>query len=210
MLVGAGGLLWVQPVLAEPQVKLSPEQTEGPFFVDEHLRRRDIRTDPKGGAISPGLPLVLALTVYGLRNKRPVPLSGAQVDVWHCDAQGVYSDVEKAEGHKFLRGNQITDARGTVEFATVYPGWYEGRTVHIHFKVRHSAGKKNYDFTSQLYFDDSITDRVHRAKAYARPGQRVRNGQDGIFEVGGKQLMVGLTPTAAGYRGVFQVGLHLG
>jgi protocatechuate 3,4-dioxygenase beta subunit len=92
------------------------------------------------------------------------------VDIWHCDAFGVYSDAVdpgfNTVGQKFLHGYQITDNNGSVELTTIYPGWYAGRTVHIHFKVRLFAGTtQTYSFTSQLYFDDTFTDQVFATQA---------------------------------------------
>jgi hypothetical protein len=98
-----------------------------------------------------------------------------------------------------------------VRFTTVYPGWYDGRTVHIHFKVRGSAGAgRGYEFTSQLYFDDAFTDRVFARGPYARRGKRtVRNGGDGIFRAGGSRLILLVVESDAGYASKFNVGLRL-
>ncbi|MBH0184810.1 MAG: twin-arginine translocation pathway signal protein, partial [Nitrospira sp.] len=142
------------------------------------------------------------------------PLSGAQVDVWHCDAMGIYSDVQdpwfNTIGRKFLRGHQMTDQRGEARFNTIYPGWYPGRTVHLHFKIRTgSSAGRSFDFTSQLYFDDTITDRVFSAPPYVERGPRTsRNRQDRIFLYGGDRLM--LTPTTVhnGYSAIFPIGLQ--
>ena len=143
------------------------------------------------------------------------PLTGAAVDIWHCDALGVYSDVSDPSfstvGKKFLRGYQVTDTNGTVEFVTIYPGWYPGRTVHIHFKIRtNSASQRSYEFTSQLYCDNSLTDQVHAQPPYAAKGERtLKNDQDGIFRDSGQQLMLQLTQDAQGYVGTFDIGLQL-
>src|SRR4051812_5855964 len=105
-----------------------PEMTEGPYFVDEKLNRSDIRTDPTDGTTKPGVPLALTFAVGQAGTNACSPLAGATVDVWHCDAQGVYSDVTDSAigfntvGKKFLRGSQVTDARGTATFTTIYPG----------------------------------------------------------------------------------------
>jgi protocatechuate 3,4-dioxygenase beta subunit len=105
----------------------------------------------------------------------------------------------------------VTDANGIVEFLTIYPGWYPGRTVHIHFKIRTpSASQQSYEFTSQLYFDDSLTDQIHAQPPYAAKGQRsVKNDRDGIFQGGGEQLMLQLTKDAKGYGGKFDIGLEI-
>ncbi|MEP0859677.1 twin-arginine translocation pathway signal protein, partial [Trichocoleus sp. DQ-U1] len=140
---------------------------------------------------------------------------GATVDIWHCDALGVYSDVRDfngdTQGQKFLRGYQVTDANGTAEFVTIYPGWYPGRTVHIHFKIRtDSASGRGSEFTSQLYFDDALTDQIYAQSPYAAKGQRTqRNDGDGIFQDGGEELMLQLTQDAQGYVGTFDIGLQM-
>jgi protocatechuate 3,4-dioxygenase beta subunit len=191
-----------------------PEQTEGPYFIDERLNRSDIRTDPTDGQVRPGTPLALTLLVSRLNAGDCQPLPGAQVDIWHCDAMGVYSDVQDPSfntiGRKFLRGYQVTDSRGEARFVTVYPGWYPGRTIHIHFKIRTaSVGQRSFEFTSQLYFDDGLTDRVHAEPPYASNGQRTaRNQHDWIFRRGGDRLMLAPTATADGYAASFAIGLQ--
>ena len=195
---------------------VSPEQTEGPFFVDEKLNRSDIRIDPADGSISQGVPLQLVLQVNQVSNNKCTPLSGASVDVWHCDALGSYSDVRDnagspvadTRGKKFLRGYQITDASGKVEFQTIYPGWYRGRNVHIHYKVRTDPKSEvGHEFTSQLFFDEAITDQVHALAPYARKGRRdTSNSSDGIFRRGGSDLMLQLTKGPNGYLGSYKVG----
>lgn len=198
---------------------VTPEQTEGPYFVDERLRRSDIRTDPSDGSIKDGLPLALEIRVTSVNSGDGAhckPLAGAVVDVWHCDAQGIYSDVTDSGfntvGEKFLRGYQVTDKNGSVRFITIYPGWYPGRTPHIHFKIRTNPKySRGLEFTSQLYFNDSTTDQVYaQHPAYARKGsrrQRTRNEQDGIFRNGGDQLVLTLAETDPGYTTAFDVGL---
>ncbi len=193
-----------------------PEQTEGPYFVDEALNRSDIRADPASGKTRSGMPLRIAFHVSQMTAQGSCsPLAGARVDVWHCDAMGVYSDVRDpgfdTTGQKFLRGYQVTDNAGTARFVTIYPGWYAGRTVHIHFKIRTSATRaRAHEFTSQLYFDDALTDRVHRREPYAAKGQRMlRNERDGIYGRGGSQLMLGLTEDAEGYAGTFDIALQV-
>src|SRR5262249_40406594 len=151
---------------ADANPKLScvatPEQTEGPFFVDERLNRADVRSDPATGRMREGVPLKLRLFAHALSGSACTPFGGAIIDIWHCDASGAYSDVEGAAGQKFLRGYQTTGGDGSVEFVTVYPGWYRGRATHIHFKVRgSSSSKRGYEFTSQLYFDEALSDRIY-------------------------------------------------
>jgi protocatechuate 3,4-dioxygenase beta subunit len=200
---------------AVPACVVRPEETEGPYFVDEKINRSDIRSDPADGSVKDGLPLELAFLVSQVSDGACTPLEGATVDVWHCDAQGVYSDVSdpgfNTKGKKFLRGYQTTDANGMAKFTTIYPGWYQGRTVHIHFKIRSASGSgSTYEFTSQLFFDDAITDQVHAQEPYASKGQRtLRNDGDGIYQNGGSQLLLQLTQTDQGYKTTFPIGLQI-
>ena len=196
-----------------PACVLRPEQTEGPFFVEERLNRSDIRSDPGTGTVKPGAPLRITFRVSRVDGSACTPVAGAQVHVWHCDAAGAYSDVRdwhgSTVGQKFLRGHQVTDANGLATFTTIYPGWYQGRAVHIHFKVRTAEqSKRGRDFTSQIYFDEAVSDKVFARPPYASRGKRdVRNEQDGLFRRGGKQLIVALKPEGEGYAGSFEVGL---
>ena len=195
---------------------VSPEQTEGPFFVDERLNRSDLRVDPSNNSVSPGVPLKLTLFVSQIKNNTCTPLPGATVDVWHCDALGSYSDVRDnassagdTRGRKFLRGYQVSDAQGKVEFQTIYPGWYRGRTVHLHYKIRTDPKSEvGHELTSQLYFDEAITDAVHAQPPYASKGKRdTTNANDGIFRRGGNGLLLMLNKDGAGYSGMYRVGL---
>jgi protocatechuate 3,4-dioxygenase beta subunit len=190
-----------------------PEQTEGPYFVDEMLQRADIRTDPSNGLSKPGVPLRITFNVSRTTgNGSCVPLPGALVDVWQCDAKGVYSGVKDPSfdtvGQQFLRGYQVTDERGSATFTTIYPGWYRGRAVHVHFKVRTTpAAGRGQEFTSQLYFDEGVTDRVFSGEPYAT-GQRTRNEADGIFRrAGGAQLILSVREHQNGYAGEFNLAL---
>jgi protocatechuate 3,4-dioxygenase beta subunit len=193
---------------------LRPQQTEGPFFVEEELNRADIRTDPRSGAVRPGVPLQLSLRVSRLTGADCGPLEGARIDVWQCDARGRYSatgrDREDEGADKFLRGYQRTDSSGAAQFTTIYPGWYEGRTVHIHFKIRTAVAAAR-EFTSQLYFDDALTDRVHASAPYVTTGRRsMKNEDDFLFRDGGSRLLLDPLPAAQGYVAAFDVGLQLG
>ena len=195
-----------------PACVVRPQQTEGPYYVDRQLERSDIRSDPGSGEARPGVPLALAFAVSAIRGGGCAPLAGAVVDVWHCDALGAYSDVGGATaGQKFLRGHQVTDAAGTAKFTTIYPGAYPGRAVHIHFKVRTGASSaRGHEFTSQLYFDDALTDQVHALEPYARRGQRrLRNDGDGLFRRGGRELVLPVARDGAGYAGTFALALSV-
>jgi protocatechuate 3,4-dioxygenase beta subunit len=190
-----------------------PELTEGPYYVDEQLNRSDIRSDPGTGLIREGALLALSFNVTRASSTACEPLADALVDVWHCDALGVYSDVSdpgfNTAGQKFLRGYQVTGTDGVARFTTIYPGWYRGRAVHIHFKIRSSvAASSAYEFTSQLFFDDSLTDQVHAGQPYVSKGQRdLRNSQDGIYNQGGSQLVLNVSETADGYAATFDIAL---
>ena len=193
-----------------------PEMTIGPYFVDGQLNRADIRSDPLEGTVSEGIPLTLRVNVFDVSSNSCTPLEGAQVDVWHCDALGVYSGVSDRSfdttGQQFLRGYQLTDASGSTQFQTIYPGWYSGRTVHIHFTIRtQAADGRDYQFTSQFYFDDALTDQVHALEPYAAKGRRnTRNTDDNIFSSGGDQLLLALEgDETSGYTAAINIGLDL-
>ena len=214
-LAGAGWMLRAPAARAQaqPDCIVRPPQTEGPYFVDTQLRRSDVRSDPASGSVQPGMPLRVTFEVSRLRAGRCEPLPDAQVELWQCNAQGVYSGVRDphfdATGQRFLRGYQLTDGSGTARFLTVYPGWYPGRTVHIHFMIRTGpSGSRREEFTSQLYFDDALTDRVFSRPPYAMRGQRsVRNPEDAIFRRGGSRLMLPVTEQDGELTGTFGIGL---
>jgi len=144
------------------------------------------------------------------------PLPGAQVDIWHADPRGTYSDesVEGTSGKKYLRGYQVTGADGKVAFKTVYPGWYSGRTVHIHVRVRtfDAGGTATYDFLSQLFFDDALTDTVYKQSPYSTRGARTtRNADDNIYGSDGGTLVMRVSSDGdGGYTGAFTFGLSAG
>jgi len=209
--VALAGRAPAQTTGARPACVLTPAQTEGPYFVDEQLDRSDVRSDPASGAVKPGAPFTLALTVLRVDGAGCVALPNAVVDIWHCDAGGIYSDADdmrlNTRGAKFLRGFQKTDAQGRVRFTTIYPGAYPGRAVHIHFKVRANSGRDRA-FTSQLYFDDALTDRVHAAAPYTGAARRTRNEQDGLYRRGGRDLTLDVTAVDGGYRAAYDLGVR--
>jgi protocatechuate 3,4-dioxygenase beta subunit len=166
---------------------LTPEQTEGPYYIAGEKLRRNI-TDGH-----PGAAMLLRAFVVDATTCRPI--RNAAVDIWHADAAGVYSGFGAgASSRTFMRGIQRTNAKGLASFRTVYPGWYQGRTVHIHAKVHLD---RRTVLTTQLYFDDAVTDRVLRGEAYAGQGEREqRNEDDGIFD---PSLVMTLERSGDGY-----------
>lgn len=200
--VAAGGTV--------PSCIVRPALTEGPYYVDEKLNRSDIRSDPSDGSVKDGLALQITMNVSQINGSDCTALAGATVDVWHCDAAGVYSDASdpsfNTKGKKFLRGYQTTDANGQVRFTTLYPGWDSGRAVHIHFKIRTTSG---HEFTSQWFFNDSQSDQLFTQAPYASKGARnTRNSNDSIYNGGGDRLLLALSPASQGYTTSFDIGLQ--
>lgn len=186
---------------------LVPEMTEGPYYLDLDLVRSDITEDRVGA------PLALTIVVASVDGCSPI--QNAAVDLWHCDAEGIYSGFIAASTGQgsgtddsiFLRGTQLTDANGQVTFQTLYPGWYAGRTVHMHMKV-HVGG--NQIHTTQLFFDDAFTDQVYAAnEPYASRNNRdMLNGDDGIYGGGGEATTLTVTATGQGYAATLVVGVQ--
>jgi hypothetical protein len=178
---------------------LAPELTEGPYYVADEAIRRDV-TEGR-----PGTPLRLHLTVVSASSCKP--LKGAAVDIWHADAGGVYSGVAGNHG-TFLRGVQKTDDNGLAVFDTIYPGWYQGRAVHIHVKV-HVAG--NVVHTGQLFFPDALSDRVYTAAPYrARGKPDTTDAADAIYRNGGSRSLLRPVKSGSGYVGSMVMGVHTG
>ena len=153
-----------------------PELTQGPFPTIDQIERRDIT---EGLA---GLPLRVGVQVV---DESCVPIPGATVEIWHCDIDGDYSayadgytDDDDGEGTTFLRGSQVANADGIVEFLTVYPGWYAGRAVHIHAKVHIDDATV---LTTQFLFDDALNSEVMATEPYAAFGEpNTTNDEDGV------------------------------
>jgi protocatechuate 3,4-dioxygenase beta subunit len=211
---------------ARKSVKLvaSPAVTEGPFFVDEKLKRSNLLEGTKRETVVQGIPLSLTFTLYRLKDGKFAPLPNAVVDIWQADTKGVYSDVsapmnhENTSGQNWLRGYQVSDANGIVRFQTIFPGWYMGRTTHIHFKVRQTVAKSaTREFTSQLFFDDTLADTIFaNAPYHTRDARQVRNRNDMVFTErqadgsrAGEHLMVECksAPKGKGYSTKFAVAL---
>lgn len=176
---------------------LAPEQSEGPYFLDADKVRRNI-TEGK-----PGVPLELRLSVVDASTCRAI--RGAAVDVWHCDASGSYSGVNGAAS-RYLRGIQRTNAKGLATFTTIYPGWYPGRTVHIHVRVFISGAVVH---TGQLYFPEATSNAVYRRAPYnRRSGRDTRNVVDSIFRNGGSRSLLGMKAAGKGYVGSITMGVN--
>lgn len=188
--------------LAAPSCVLSPELTEGPYFVDERLNRSDLRTGTTSTNVTGGVPLTLSIGIVSATGAC-VPLPGLQVDIWHCDAAGKYSDVasEGTSGQTFLRGYQVTDSSGLVNFTTIYPGWYTGRAVHVHVMVRQysAAGGTTFRWTSQFFFDPATTLGVIARAPYNTRGTTPdrTNTQDAIYNASGGATLLATSGSAA-------------
>lgn len=232
LLGGAGATgLWMltgRPVLAvaaahtssaaDACVPLTPEVTAGPYYIVNSITRRNISDGQKG------LPLQLRLTVEAFPSCKPI--GGANVEVWHANALGVYSGypaggspgpgsagpgghVQPTGSARFLRGHQVSDSNGLVIFDTIYPGWYQGRAPHIHVKV-HVAGKTVH--TGQLFFNDVLSDAVYRTADYKAHGQPdTSDAQDSIYQQeGGTRavLRIAKHPTTSGYVGTLTMAIR--
>lgn len=195
--------------VATPACVVRPEVTEGPYYVDVNLVRSDIRTDSTSGEAQAGAPLVLTFNVSQVSDASCTALEGATAEIWHCNAEGAYSGVSDpgfdTSGQTWLRGAQVTDANGVATFTTIYPGWYSGRAVHIHFKVSPSADKV---FTSQLFFDDAFSQQVFAQAPYAAKGSTpdTLNSTDNIYQ---DLLLLTTTRAGDGYAATFPIGIDL-
>jgi protocatechuate 3,4-dioxygenase beta subunit len=211
---------------------MAQEETQGPYWFDVDSIRTDIREQ------RPGTPLTLALRVHDTSGcsagAAPTAVANAVVEIWHCDAGGVYSGFESAstggggrpggrsggessngsyskgdneatpsDDGTYLRGAQVTDANGIAQFTTVYPGWYRGRTVHIHLKVHRD---KKTVLTTQLYMDEKVNDAVFATAPYnEHTGRDTTNGNDMIFDQTG---LLTIQKNASGYLGVVNLGIN--
>ena len=213
-LLGAGGAValtgWKPDAAGLPSCVVRPEMTEGPFFVDNSIFRSDVRVDTTTGVRREGTALDLAFNLFQVVSGRCAPLPAAIVHVWQCDAAGIYSGVQRQPNDNALRGIQSSDAQGRVKFTTIYPGWYRGRAVHIHFKIRTQASGSAYEYTSQLFFPESLNDAIHALPPYASHGRRdTLNERDGIYRGGGDQLLLKPAPSAGGYVAAMDIALDL-
>jgi protocatechuate 3,4-dioxygenase beta subunit len=187
-----------------------PAQTEGPYFTDFKLNRSDIRSDPTDGSVKGGAPLKVVIRVGQVEGPACKVWQGAMVDLWQCDAAGNYSDAGgPSTGKQFLRGYQLTDGSGVAEFQTIYPGYYTGRAVHLHFKIRMNGAAGGWDFTSQLYFPEAVNDEVFAQAPYASRGMGPRNDSDSIFRSGGADLIPRMSRSGPGWLGELDIGLRI-
>ena len=198
----------VAPVAPGSCSNSTPVIEEGPYFVDERIDSGDLT------ATSKGVQIELTFPFYNTSATQCVPLgAGSWVDIWEADYQGKYSDIqsEGTKGLTFLRGYQVTDASGTVSFKTIYPGWYNGRTTHLHVMARtfDASGNTIYRSTTQVYFDDSLTDAIYTLAPYNTRGARTtRNANDRIYT---SRLQLPLVGDAkAGYKATLSMVLPFG
>ncbi|WP_394825582.1 hypothetical protein [Pendulispora albinea] len=209
--------------LLVPDCTLTPAIMQGPYFVDERLNRSDIRQDPVTGQVHDGARLALTLNTGAVRNGVCQAVPNVQLDIWQADAIGEYSDVLDIvnqpplfdnRGKKFLRGYQKTDANGSVQFVTIFPGWYPGRTAHIHVEARifGSTGRPTFTFITQLYFTDALGDRVYARQDYKNPARdtryrRVRNSGDSAYS--SRTLLTLVADSQGNYTSTYNIGLRI-
>ncbi|MBV9440094.1 MAG: twin-arginine translocation pathway signal protein [Candidatus Eremiobacteraeota bacterium] len=194
----------------------------GPFFVDDSaaaFNRSSIVANLDGSSPQAGVPLRLSIVVRDAR-KRCAPVAGSQVDIWHCNALGMYSGegVESTTGQTWLRGYQISDRSGMVRFSTIVPGWYPGRTTHIHLRVRssYSAASSTSDGsnTTQVFFPQDLIDALHaRVAPYSTRGaaSRTTNARDFVYtaQTKGTTLLALAGGADRGYTATFAVDLPI-
>jgi len=181
---------------------LTANATEGPYWVDERLNRPDVTGDRTG------IPLTLNIAVFNAEESCS-PYEGAVVDIWHASSAGHYSDEssEGTSGQTWLRGYQVTDSNGAVQFKSFYPGYYTGRAVHIHVRVRTFSGSSTtYNFTTQIFFDESINTAVAATAGYSH-GTRTTNAQDSIYDNQTALIAPTSGDTTNGYTSSFSIGL---
>jgi protocatechuate 3,4-dioxygenase beta subunit len=209
------------PRSAPSACDVTPAGEIGPFFTDDSMsgfNRSDVRSNLNGTSRQAGVPLTLTVRVYDTK-ARCVPMRGVQVDVWHCNALGVYSD-EPSEGtssQTWLRGYQVTDSSGSVTFTTIFPGWYGGRTTHIHLRARskyNSASSPDEGRnTTQLFFpQDAIHDVSTSVAPYRTRGVNLRtNDSDYVYrtQTKGKTELVLSGSAGSGFAASCSIGLPI-
>src|SRR5882757_2194534 len=187
----------------------TPSETSGPYPYDLSSNSAIFRTDITEGKT--GIPLTLTLTIVNSNNSCAV-ISGARVDIWHCDKDGYYSEYSEPgylgtqdnTGKTFLRGIQLTDSNGQVKFTTIYPGWYTGRVTHIHMEIFVNSVLK---LTSQVAFPDSLNTTIYNTSLYSAHGQNsIVNSKDQVFSDSYTSELVTISGnTTDGYTATFKV-----
>ncbi len=198
---------------------VTPEGEEGPYFVDDSatgFNRSNILSNLDGSKAQSGIPLTLSIYVYD-SEKSCTAMAGVQVDIWHCNASGIYSgeDVESTSGETWLRGYQLTDSNGLATFVTIFPGWYQGRTTHIHLRLRSSydssgTGETN---TTQLFFPQDTIDTVNTTiSPYSAEGANpTTNATDHVYsgEVKGANVLTLSGDTTNGFTSTIKLNLPI-
>ena len=180
---------------------VTPTETAGPFPSLTRLFRSDIR-EGKAGTV-----LTLTIKVVNV-NSSCAGVANANVEIWHVDAAGNYSEYGTQSAQTFLRGIQTTNSDGEVSFTTIYPGWYQGRATHIHLEVTISGVSRK---VTQIAFPESVNNTVHISGAYASRGTNpMSNLSDGIFADSlSSELVTPAGSTASGYTATVQVGISI-
>ena len=180
---------------------VTPTETEGPFPSLTSLLRSDIR-EGKAGTV-----LTLTVKVVNVNNSC-AGVANANVEIWHVDAAGNYSQYGTQTAQTFLRGIQTTNGDGEVAFTTIYPGWYQGRATHIHVEVTINGVSRK---VTQIAFPESVNNSVHVSGVYASRGTNpMSNLSDGIFSDSlSSELVTPAGSTASGYAATIQVGISI-
>jgi protocatechuate 3,4-dioxygenase beta subunit len=195
------------------------EGEEGPYFVDDSAsgyERSDILSNLDGTETQTGVPPTLTIYVYD-SEKSCTAMGDVQVDIWHCNALGIYSaeSSESTVGQSWLRGYQLTDATGKVSFTTIIPGWYEGRTTHIHLRLRSSYDDTDTSGsnTMQVFFDQTLVDTIDTTiSPYSTHGANsTTNASDRVYsqQEDGTTLLTLSGSTSAGYKATLNVYLPI-
>ena len=232
-----GATVTTRPASPAATLVAAPALTEGPFFVEERLNRSDLVAGSTRPSVAEGRPLELSIGVHRILGNQTIPMRGAHVELWHCDAIGIYSDEadpmnnELTSGQRWLRGYQVAGDDGRVTFRTIVPGWYSGRTPHIHFKVRKqvtsadasttqptrdastSRRTATAEFTSQLFFRaEQLTEVYAHAPYRGFAGIDTADARDGIYSerlsdgsAAGSHLLLDLRPQGKGHVAEFTI-----
>jgi len=178
---------------------VTPTETIGPYPSLTSIVRTDIRENKQG--------TVLTLTIKVVNvNAACAAVSGANVEIWQCDATGNYSEYGSQTTQTYLRGIQTTNASGEVTFTTIYPGWYQGRATHIHIEVKTGGVSRK---ATQIAFPESVNNTVYASGVYASRGSNpMSNLSDGIFADSlSAELVTPAGSPASGYSASCQVAI---